>query len=102
MSFTGLKFCVSMAAICLSAYALDFDSDAPVGTQSDPGYQNPYEEIQWGNKWVGGRAWTCVARDRRGRTFSGQNPNANRARSIAMNRCWSWSGSGGCMIRSCR
>jgi hypothetical protein len=54
------------------------------------------QTVQWG-----GRMWTCFARSRHsGRTFTGQSRNANTARRIALNRCWSRSS--GCFIRNCR
>jgi hypothetical protein len=48
----------------------------------------------------GGRSWTCFARSRGGRVFSGRSVNANKARRIAMNRCISMSN--GCSLRKCR
>ena len=58
--------------------------------------QDLIQPVQWG-----GRTWTCWARSRRsGRTFSGQSRNANTARRIALNRCWSRSSS--CFISRCR
>jgi hypothetical protein len=48
----------------------------------------------------GGRRWTCFARSRGGKVFSGSSTSANQARRIAMNRCISRSN--GCSLRSCR
>jgi hypothetical protein len=49
---------------------------------------------------LGGRLWTCFARGRSGRTFSGQSRSANVARRVALERCWNRSSR--CVITSCR
>ena len=68
-------------------------NDVTADQESD---QDLVQTVQWG-----GRVWTCRARSRRsGRTFIGQSRNANTARRIALNRCWSRSS--GCFISSCR
>ena len=68
---------------------------AVYGSAEEESAQDFVQTVQWG-----GRLWTCVARSRSGRTFSGQSRNANAARRIALNRCWNRSS--GCFIRNCR
>ena len=70
---------------------------AVYGTADDESAEDLIQTVQWS---ASGRTWTCVARGRGGRTFTGQSVNANTARRIALNRCWSRSS--GCFIRSCR
>jgi hypothetical protein len=70
---------------------------AVYGTADDGSAEDLFQTVQWSGS---GRTWTCVARGRGGRTFLGQSRNANTARRIALNRCWSRSS--GCVIRSCR
>ena len=76
------------------------DNDAKafsaVGTADEESAQDFVQTVQWSS----GRAWTCFARGRGGRRFSGQSTNANAARRIALNRCWNRSS--GCIITSCR
>ena len=79
----------------------DEDNDAKaftaVGTADEESAQDLVQTVQWGR---GGRVWTCIARGRGGRRFSGQSVNANTARRIALNRCWNRSS--GCIINTCR
>jgi hypothetical protein len=81
-------------------YRTDNDTKAFIavyGTADEESAQDFVQTVQWGG---GGRVWTCFARGRGGRTFTGQSINANTARRIALNRCWNRSS--GCIIRSCR
>ena len=49
---------------------------------------------------LGGRLWTCFARGRSGRTFSGQSRSANVARRVALERCRNRTSR--CVITNCR
>ena len=90
-------FADSAAALSEAALTGNDAKAAIVGNDSDEeSFQDLVQTVQWG-----GRTWTCFARSRRsGRTFSGQSRNANTARRIALNRCWSRSSS--CFISRCR
>ena len=82
------------------AAAWEEDAKAFIAQDSEEDADSLIQTIQWkgGSR---GRVWTCFARSHRsGRTFSGQSTNANTARRIALNRCFSRSNS--CSIRSCR
>jgi hypothetical protein len=76
------------------------DGNAAIGANegiAEETFQELIVPVQWG-----GRTWTCWARSRRsGRTFSGSSRNANIARRVALDRCWSRS-PGACVITRCR
>jgi hypothetical protein len=87
-----------MGAPVLAGGETDNDAKAFTAVTADEGNAADFvQTVQWGG---GRRVWTCFARGRGGRTFTGQSVNANTARRIALNRCWSRSS--GCFIRSCR
>jgi len=90
-------FAGSAAALSGAVLTGNDATAAVVGNESaEESFQDLVQPVQWG-----GRTWTCFARSRRsGRTFSGQSRNANTARRIALNRCWSRSSS--CFISRCR
>lgn len=88
----------SEAALTGNGVAGKNDATAPTAedeSAEEQSFQDLVQTVRWG-----GRTWTCFARSRGGRTFSGQSRNANTARRIALNRCRSRSR--GCFISRCR